>query len=262
MTQYHIMAPRPAGVHALSSHGCALCRRKKFGKPGDAAARGVRMSNGRRDASDASDLNTAVRETQEEIGLCLSSPDFELLGQLPERPVTARGEVIPDMTLCPFVFLQKSAETPRMSLQLAEVAACRWAHEHCLTAEHVKYSIRRPYSPLPRPMAESLPPALLHAMGLATLRFPAIDLYETVYELPNPIGTPAASAVPVAPDFRLWGITLGITSDLLQLAGRSPLNRPAVRADNLLATAVLTARRAMARDDHRHRSTDPVAPAH
>lgn len=227
-------------------------------RAGDPWSGQVAFPGGRRDASDIDDLSTAVRETQEELGLHLSGPDFELLGQLPERPVTAFGEVIRDMTLCPFVFAQRSTETPQMALQPNEVAACCWAHDDCLTAEHVRYSITRRYSPLPKPMAELLPAGLLEALGLATLNFPAIDLREQ----PKPSGgTPTASAV--APDFRLWGITLGITSDLLQLAGRPPLNRPAVRADNMLAASILTARRAMARDHLRRRTVaDPVAPAH
>ena len=57
---------------------------------------------GRREPSDADLLETAVRETSEEVSLDLSA-SARLLGRLDELPVTVRGKRT-GMTVAPFVF--------------------------------------------------------------------------------------------------------------------------------------------------------------
>ena len=203
----------------------------------------VAFPGGRSQPSET-DLATAVRETREEVGLDLGdSASFTFAGQLPERPVTAKGVLVPGLVLCPFVFIQHVAETPPLQLQGDEVAAVCWAHEGCLTPEHVRYSVERPYSPLPPAVADALPPALLRALGLASVRFPAIQLREH-----HP---PEESA---EDRFELWGITLGITSDLLKIAGRSAVAGPP-RPLNALARVALALRLQMAQGHDRLRSS-------
>ena len=178
------------------------------------------------------DLAAAVRETREEVGLDLDDPaSFTFAGQLAERPVTARGVLVPGLVLCPFVFVQHAAETPPLRLQGDEVAAVCWAHEDCLAPDYVVYSVERPYSPLPPAISAALPPALLRALGLASVRFPAIHLRER-----DPREKAAESS-----RFELWGITLGITSDLLKVAGCAPVAGPP-RPLNALARMALALR--------------------
>ena len=191
---------------------------------------------GRRQAEDADDLATAVRETREEVGLDLATSDFRLLGRLPERPVTARGKLVPGMVICPFVFAQEAEQTPALRLEPSEVSACCWAHEGVLKAAHVRYSVARPYSPLPPALASALPPATLRGLGIDAVSFPAIMLRETP---PDSSGGSAASPHGPQPDgpFELWGITLAVTADMLARAGEPPLFTVPVRPHNALLRA-------------------------
>jgi hypothetical protein len=141
------------------------------------------------------------------------------------------------MSLSPFVWAQRAAETPSVALQPAEIVAALWAHEGWLDPAHVRPSVSRPYSPLPPPLASRVPAAVLEATGLAAVRFPAVDLHEAA-------PTAAAVAPPAEEEagFRLWGITLGISSDLVVCADRPSLNKPPVYAENALAQALITLR--------------------
>ena len=52
----------------------------------------VGFPGGRQQESDHDDLATAVRECREEVGLHLDDAEsYELLGRLPDRPITASG---------------------------------------------------------------------------------------------------------------------------------------------------------------------------
>lgn len=186
----------------------------------------VGFPGGRRQARDSDDLETAVRECREEVGLQLDTEPYELLGQLPDRHITARGGQIPDSALAAFVFAQRpGAANEPLALQTSEIAAARWAHEKCLNPSNVRFDITKEYSPLPVAAASAVPPALLRSLGLDRVSFPAVQL--------------RASAAPAeeTPLFNLWGITLGITSDLLRTAGRPVLDSPPVRHHNALLRA-------------------------
>ena len=189
------------------------------------------------------------------------SAAFEFLGRLPDRDITARGQRMADSALAAFVFAQRpGAAVPPLAVQASEIAATRWAHESCLRPAEVQYNVHRPYSLLPDRVASLLPPALLRSVGLDRVSFPAIELCAVA--LPSDsrhrasCGDLARSHVThhaslttrcvfgpsrrwegarkrqQAPSFTLWGITLGITSDLLCLAGRGSLDEPPVYLHN------------------------------
>ena len=231
----------------------------------------VGFPGGRRQPSDADDYAAAVRECREEVGLELEDRStFDFLGRLPDRDITARGQRMADSALATFVFAQRpGVAEPPLTLQASEVAATRWAHESCLRPAEVQYSVHRPYSLLPDGVASLLPPALLHSVGLDRVSFPAVELCACALPLPlaasrllhdllhnlrelTHLFTSLASScrregarrLQQAPSFTLWGITLGITSDLLCLAGREPLDEPPIYLHNAALRAVLTLRRA------------------
>ena len=196
--------------------------------------------------------------TPQEVGLELEdSAAFEFLGRLPDRDITARGQRMADSALAAFVFAQRpGVAEPPLAVQASEIAATRWAHESCLRPAEVQYNVHRPYSLLPDRVVSLLPPVLLHSVGLDRVSFPAVELCalalpsdprhrascwdlarsHVTHHTPRAFGPSCrwegARKRQQAPTFTLWGITLGITSDLLCLAGRDPLDEPPVYLHN------------------------------
>ena len=172
-----------------------------------------------------------MREAREEVGLRLDTKDFELLGSLPPRPIFAKGGALPGRCVVPFVFAQVASTTPPLTLQPSEVAAVCWAHEGALAPAHVRYAIEKPYSPLPRAAERVVPPALRRALGLDRVSFPTIALDGFDASSVELGGDGVALALPT-PRFKLWGMTLGMTSDLLALTGQAALNKPPAMPHN------------------------------
>ena len=238
----------------------------------------VGFPGGRRQSSDADDYAAALRECREEVGLELEDRStYDFLGQLPDREITARGKRMADSALATFVFAQRQGVAePPLALQASEIAAARWTHEACLRPAEVQHSVHRPYSLLPVGVTSLLPPALLHSVGLDRVSFPAVELCAAALplstralrsircitpasrDLREPLSRELTRITRTAcrrddehklqreqvPSFTLWGITLGITSDLLYLAGRDPLDEPPIYLHNAALRAALTLRSA------------------
>ena len=68
---------------------------KRAARQGDRWTSHVALPGGKRDPGDADDKAVAVRETVEEIGLDLNSPDALFVGNLPERVVSTSWGKVP-----------------------------------------------------------------------------------------------------------------------------------------------------------------------
>lgn len=95
---------------------------KRANHPKDPWSGHMAFPGGRQQPDDADDLAAAIRETREEVGLCLDSHG-SLLGRLDDCQAIARGGLL-DMLIAPFVFLVD--DVPELHLQAGEVEAVHW----------------------------------------------------------------------------------------------------------------------------------------
>ncbi|KAK8200175.1 uncharacterized protein BKA78DRAFT_228065, partial [Phyllosticta capitalensis] len=105
---------------------------KRAHRPGDRWTSHVALPGGRRDPEDESDRAAAVRETFEEVGISLNDTNSIAVGNLPERVVTTSWGKVPLMVLCPYVYVMTSAEPPALRLQPNEVASAHWVSVRAL----------------------------------------------------------------------------------------------------------------------------------
>lgn len=99
---------------------------KRAAREGDRWTSHVALPGGKKDPEDSDDKSVAIRETAEEIGLDLTSPNAVYIGKLPERLILTALGTIPILTLCPFVFLWIKPVLPPLQLQPGEVASIHW----------------------------------------------------------------------------------------------------------------------------------------
>ncbi len=114
-----------AAVAAVLKHGepgLEVLLIERAQRAGDPWAGHMALPGGRAAASDPNLLATAIRETQEEVGLDLLR-DAEPLGRLPALRAIARGRAL-ELSVTPFVFALE--QTPQL-LPNAEVASILWA---------------------------------------------------------------------------------------------------------------------------------------
>jgi len=98
-----------------------LMRRAKH--DGDPWSGHMAFPGGRQDAADENLLATALRETEEEVGLCLR-PESHLIGRLDDLPAVARGRRV-GLVIAPFVFA--IGGDPELTPNRNEVEELLWA---------------------------------------------------------------------------------------------------------------------------------------
>ncbi|PWN22952.1 hypothetical protein BCV69DRAFT_266465 [Microstroma glucosiphilum] len=197
----------------------------------------VAFPGGRRDETDEDALYTAMRETWEEVGLDLADRDFLKIGQLDDREITSSLGKRLLMVLSPFVFLQTTPFSHHPELQPTEVASAHWV------------SLAHLYTPKPRWGTVSIDIATRLAPKSSGIRFLLKGLLGKMdfrcVLLPNDpwaiadedddtasgdsdgpqgverarrkreVRTEAVKSVKDGSDLQLWGLTLGMTIDLL-----------------------------------------------
>jgi 8-oxo-dGTP pyrophosphatase MutT (NUDIX family) len=118
---------RRAAVSAIlrqEDPGLEVLLIRRAEREGDLWSGHMAFPGGRSDPADLDLLETAIRETKEEVGVDLRR-DSELLGRLDEVPVTGRG-LPTGLALSPYVFLLHGAPQP-IPADPAEVAEVIWA---------------------------------------------------------------------------------------------------------------------------------------
>jgi 8-oxo-dGTP pyrophosphatase MutT (NUDIX family) len=98
------LAPRRAAVAAIlrwTAGEAEVLLMERAQREGDRWSGQVSMPGGRNDPGDRDLIATAVRETDEEVGVRLAEDD--LIGRLDDEIAVAKGKVLP-MSITPFVF--------------------------------------------------------------------------------------------------------------------------------------------------------------
>ncbi|RIA83001.1 hypothetical protein C1645_787234 [Glomus cerebriforme] len=160
---------------------------------------------GKRDSNDFDDLDTAERETFEEVGLDLGNHKlFMCVGALDDREITSTFGKNLLMVLCPFVFLQLTKETPPIEISGSEVASTHWIP----LSVFFNPIITQKWDPESIDLSSRLAPnswilqnmfkTLIGRMHFHCIGLPHID-----------VGGKTT--------LRLWGLTLQMTSDLIDV---------------------------------------------
>eukprot|EP00927_Polykrikos_kofoidii_P078742 TRINITY_DN75557_c0_g1_i1.p1 TRINITY_DN75557_c0_g1~~TRINITY_DN75557_c0_g1_i1.p1 ORF type:complete len:277 (-),score=51.62 TRINITY_DN75557_c0_g1_i1:292-1050(-) len=143
-----------------------------------------------------SDHEAVSRECFEEIGLSLNSDAYRFLGCVPERRVARKKDVL--IVACR-VYEQLMDEQPQ-HLQTREVAACGWVPVSTLLADDCA-------KPLQWSSTSNGGSSLWDGLPSVNLRVRDVRLATGV------------SSEEAHTKFVLWGLTLGIVNDWLQMTG-------------------------------------------
>ena len=103
----------------LGETGLELLVIRRASRDGDPWSGHMGLPGGRREPGDLDNLQTAVRETEEELGVNLWS-FAELLGSLSDNQASANGQVI-DLVISAFVFLVGASPSLAPNHEVAEV---------------------------------------------------------------------------------------------------------------------------------------------
>lgn len=239
----------------------------------------VAFPGGRQEEGDENGLYTAMRETWEEIGLDLAEKEFVNVGKLDDREITTSLGKRLLMVLSPYVFVQTSPFSPIPDLQPSEVASAHWIPLSLL------------YTPLPKwgvtsvDIASRLAPkspavrwslrALVGKMDFRCILLPnrPVAIAETDEDDGMESLTIRSATYDAdeqdRPDLKLWGLTLGMTLDMLAQMSTMPGATPSSKVQeslpsfaHLLREPMPTAYNLVARlRDELHLSPPPAATA-
>lgn len=222
---------------------------KRASRKGDRWTSHIALPGGKLDPEDEDDKAAAVRETWEEVGLDLKQYAI-YCGNLPQRLVTTHWGKKPLMVLCPYVFLLTAHDVPPLRLQPSEVAATHWVPLRSLLAP-IQRTVA--FEDVSRRLAnqETGLKRWVYGMTFGKMMFAAIDLLptESLHSAETPAPDSASQLqnnrhipstyyshlqalssrlyrsdifnqfppLPKEGPLLLWGLTLGVVSDFLDL---------------------------------------------
>ncbi|KAL4911984.1 hypothetical protein BDW62DRAFT_195674 [Aspergillus aurantiobrunneus] len=209
---------------------------KRASRVGDRWTGHVALPGGKRDPEDADDRAAAIREASEEVGLDLTTDDCIYVGNLPERVVTSSWGSVPLMVLCPYVFLLTGCDSPNLELQPDEVASTHWVSLNVLlspssrTVENVDMTQR--LASTGGLMARLASRTMMGYMQFSAIRLNPAETLQCGVNVQRSLATAETTtwlqvlrstickpqhSSNQAPPLLLWGLTLGILADFLDM---------------------------------------------
>lgn len=219
---------------------------KRASRKGDRWTSHIALPGGKRDPEDADDKAAAIREAVEEVGLDVAEHGIEC-GNLPQRIVTTHWGKKPLLVLCPYIFLLTTHAIPPLRLQPTEVASTHWVPLHSLQSREARTVVFEDVSSRLANQETGVTKWMLSCI-LGKMMFAAINLLptESLYSAESPVQdqlqdnrhapTTTYSALkstwnriyradlfnqiqrpPAEGPLLLWGLTLGVMSDFLDL---------------------------------------------
>lgn len=219
---------------------------KRASRKGDRWTSHIALPGGKRDPEDADDRAAAVREAIEEVGVDVEQHGIAC-GNLPQRIVTTHWGKKPLLVLCPYVFLLTTHEIPPLRLQPTEVASTHWVPIRSLQSpasrtvafEDVSSRLANQETGVKKWMLSMIlgkmmfaAISLLPSESLHSAESPVEDqlqdnrhVRQTRYDKVKSFATQVYradifnQAPPLPPEgpLLLWGLTLGVVSDFLDL---------------------------------------------
>eukprot|EP00871_Galdieria_phlegrea_P002084 jgi/Galph1/2877/GphlegSOOS_G1502.1 len=198
----------------------------------------VAFPGGRQEPGET-DLQTAIRETKEEIGIDLGNRNqFICIGRISDREIKLRGRGIKDSAYCAFVFLQTVVVTPPLELCISEVAATFWvpldpflkSAQSLLNPKAV--SRKFPWC-LSLFLRRILPLSCYEWLAVDIIYFSGVSLGPLMdsvhYEASN-----GRQRAELKQPIWLWGLTLAATADLLLPVLGKRIDEPFITPGNRL----------------------------
>lgn len=202
----------------------------------------IAFPGGRRDPTDSSDYDTALRETFEEVGLRLNDDKlYKYVGRLDDRPINHKGTYI----MSAFIFRQLPPKLdPREKNKLESRQESLVIHPSQLQSNEVNCvfwtSLRYLHYKSPavtyhlytqsrlteiNSLMDRLKFTCIEFIGFSVLRMPAADILNETIALDR---VNADKQRLEAPHVFLWGLTLAAVGDVLEAtgAGYRRIDRP------------------------------------
>lgn len=216
---------------------------KRASRKGDRWTSHIALPGGKRDPMDSSDQAAAIRESLEEVGLDLEQYAF-YCGNLPQRLVTTHWGKRPLLVLCPYVFLLTTHHLPPLKLQPTEVAATHWVsiqHLQSCTARTIAFEdVSSRLANQETGVKKWMLSLILGKMTFAAISLLPSESLHSTSSLEPQESCPARPTVqsrlrnvgtriyrsdlfnqyprsPAESPLLLWGLTLGVLSDFLDL---------------------------------------------
>ncbi|EGG02051.1 uncharacterized protein MELLADRAFT_117629 [Melampsora larici-populina 98AG31] len=196
---------------------------KRSSRSNDRWSSHLAFPGGRMEPEDEDTQFCALRETFEEVGIDLAEEDYLLIGQLDDREITTSLGKRLLMILSSFVYLytkpSQDDHDPKLEIDSDEVASAYWVPIDQLLGHQVRWGeVEINVSTRILPTKHSFIKSILSVL-LGNMKFPSILLKDhpsIVASSPNsPSRTYHETSKNPKPDLDLWGITLGITLDLM-----------------------------------------------